>query len=187
MSTQLVPRRSHRLVPSFAGLVFVGLATGCEPDPVATDLDNWYYGLSAVLVENTSLAVKVQDFAAEVMASRRSGELSPKKVAGHYRDSILPLASTVAEHANDVRPQTEEFQAMHDELAAIWTGRVEAYGAVVSAWDDANLEGISEASARCEELRIAESVWFEATNPLLAERGYRFDEFPRNVPTRPTP
>ena len=166
--------------------LLLALATGCEPDPVATDLDSWYYGLSAVLVENTSLAVKVQDFAASVMESRRAGKLSPEKVAGHYEDEILPLARTVTEHSDGVRPQTEEFQLMHDGLAEVWNGRVEAYSAVVAGWKDADLEAISEASARCEELRIEESLWFEQTNPLLAERGYRFEQFPRTVPTRPS-
>ena len=80
----------------------------------------------------------------------------------------------------------EEFQVMHDELAGIWSGRVEAYGSVVSAWEDADLEGISDAALKCEELRIAESMWFENTNPKLSERGYRFDEFPRSVPARPS-
>jgi hypothetical protein len=169
-----------------AAPLVLALATGCEPDPVATDLDSWYYGLSAVLVENTSLAVKVQDFAASVMESRRSGKLSPEKVAEHYEDEILPLARTVAEHADDVRPQTEEFQVMHDGLAVVWSGRVDAYSAVVSGWEDANVDGITEAATKCEELRIAEAMWFEQTNPLLKERGYRFEQFPRSVPTRPS-
>jgi len=175
--------RRHLLVVAPLALA---LSTGCTPDPVTSDLDSWYYGLSAVLVENTTLAVKVQDFAAAVMESRRSGKLSPKKVAGHYDDNILPLARTVAEHAGDVRPQEAEFQTMHDELAIIWTGRVEAYSAVVSAWEDSDLDSITEASSKCEALRIAESMWFETTNPQLADRGYRFDEFPRSVPARPS-
>ena len=174
------PRASH-----LCALVVV-FGSGCEPDPVAADLDAWYYGLSAVLVENASLAHQIQDFAADVHKAREKGPVSAEKTAKTIKDTILPLARTVAEHAGDVRPETADFQSMHDDLATVWSARAETYGGILTAWDDADAEALAAGMERVGDLRIAESVWFQRTNEALAPKGYRFEEFPRTVPSRPT-
>lgn len=166
-----------------AGLVVLG--TGCEPDPVATDLDNWYYGLGAVLVENASLAHQIQDFAADIHKTREKGPVSAKKTAKSLGDTIVPLARTVAEHAADVRPQTEAFQAMHDDLATVWTQRAATYEGILQAWNDADAEKLGAGMEKVSDLRVAESIWFQRTNEALAPMGYRFEEFPRAAPSRP--
>ncbi|HCH61393.1 MAG: hypothetical protein CL927_03865 [Deltaproteobacteria bacterium] len=160
--------------------------SGCEPDPIATDLDVWYYGLSAVLVENASLAHQIQDFAADVHKAREKGPVSAEKTAKTLKENILPLAQTVAEHAVDVRPQTAEFQAMHDGLTTVWTERAEAYDGILTAWDGADAAALEAGMAKVGDLRIAESIWFQRTNAALAPKGYRFEEFPRSVPNRPS-
>lgn len=189
----LAPRPPrHRRCPSGAvsGLVGVSLAlslVGCEPDPAATDLDDWYYGLSGVLVENTGLARDIQDFAAEITKARKAGKVSAKKTAGRLEKKILPTARTVAEHAGAVRPQTAELQAMHDELATIWTDRADTYEAIVAAWESEDAEAVESGLSTVRDLRIAESFWFPRTNAVLEPKGYQFQEFPQSVPARPAP
>lgn len=158
----------------------------CQPDPVATDLDSWYYGLSAVLVENTTLAHDIQEFAADISKARKDGKVSAKKTAKSIRKTIAPAARTVAEHAADVRPQTAEYQVMHDELATIWTERADTYDSILTAWDDGDGDGIQTGMDRVRDLRIAESFWFTRTNAVLEPKGYRFEEFPQTVPVPPT-
>jgi len=159
---------------------------GCTPDPVATDLDSWYYGLSAVLVENASLAHEVQEFAADIIKARSAGKVSAEKTAKNLRKTILPAAQQVSEHAGAVRPLTPEYQALHDELAAVWSDRAEAYGNILVAWDEADADALKTGMDRVGDLRIAESFWFPRVNAVVEPKGYRFEEFPKTAPTPPT-
>jgi hypothetical protein len=182
--TRALPSRRSAgwLRASAVALVLVG--TGCEADPIATDLDNWYYGLSAVLVENASLAHKIQELAAEVNKDREKDKVSAKDTAGKLTASIVPLAQLVAEHAADVRPQTAEFQGMHDNLASLWTDRAESYAGILAAWETADADALATGTATVRDIRIAEAFWFTRTNEVLEPKGYRFEEFPRSAPTR---
>ena len=184
--TRVLPSRRSAgwLRASTASLVLLG--TGCEADPVATDLDNWYYGLSAVLVENASLAHKIQELAAEVNKDREKDKVSAKDTASKLNDSIVPLAHKVAEHATDVRPQTADFQAMHDDLNTLWTDRADSYEGILKAWEAADSDALAAGMDKVRDIRIAESFWFTRTNEVLEPKGYRFEEFPRSAPERPT-
>jgi hypothetical protein len=184
-STPLRSGKPRWSVASAAAVVV--LATGCQADPIATDLDNWYYDLGAVLVENASLAHSIQEFAADIHKAREEGKVSAKKTADNIEKSILPLARTVTEHAATARPQTAEFQGMHDELATIWTDRADTYDGLLKAWADADAEKLSAGMETVRDLRIAESLWFVRTNEALEPKGYRFEEFPKTAPVRPTP
>lgn len=168
-------------------LALVGMAatTGCQPDPIAADLDAWYYGMSAVLVENAALAHDIQEFAADITKARKAGKVSAKKTAKNIGKSIVPTAQQVAAHAADVRPTTPEYQALHDELAAVWTERAEAYEGILTAWDDADSDALATGMQQVRDLRISEAVWFPRANAVIEPKGYRFEEFPQSVPTPP--
>ncbi len=176
-------RAARRAMCGFA----LSLAVGCQPDPVATDLDNWYYGIGAVMVENTALAVKFQDFAAEIKSTKKKGKLSPKAVASHLKDNLLPLAVTISEHADSVRPSLPEHQELHDSLATIWTDRRDTYANIIEAWNNDNPGDLTAAMVHCQELRISEGMWFESANAVLEPKGYHFDEYAVKPPKRPDP
>jgi hypothetical protein len=127
----------------------------------------------------------VQEFAADIIKARSSGKVSPQKTAKNLRKTILPAAQQVAQHAGDVRPLTPEYQALHDELAAVWSDRAEAYGTILTAWDEADAEALKTGMDRVGDLRIAESFWFPRVNAVVEPKGYRFEEFPKTAPTPP--
>ena len=185
--THVLPSRRSADGLRAGAVSLVLLATGCEADPVATDLDNWYYGLSTVLVENVTLANEIQDLAAKTNKDREKDGVSAKDTARKLNEVIVPLARTVSEHAADVRPMTTEYQSMHDALATIWTDRADTYEGILKAWETADADALATGMDKVREIRIAESFWFTRTNEVLAPKGYRFEEFPRSAPKRPTP
>lgn len=181
--SQPTRRRACCLVAGAA--LSLGL-TACEPDPDAKSLDDWYYGLGTVLVQNTTVARSYQKLAGDIKKTRKKGKLNAGAIAGRIEADIVPLAQGLVEQGGRVRPATAEFQPTHDALMGIWTERVEAYEQALSAFEDADVDGIRAAMSACRDVSDAEAQWFDTTNATLAPRGYRFEQFPEREPSRPT-
>ncbi len=152
------------------------LATGCQSDPVRADAVAWHAGLSSLMAENTSLAFEFQDLAVKVKT--KNSKVKAEDIADLLGGPLVQTAEELAGRVPASRPETPEFQALHDELGDIWTERAQTYGKVVAAWKKQDREAILKIGEKNLENKLAEDWFLVRTNEALEPHRLRIELYP---------
>ena len=158
-----------------SGLVLALVVLGCAaPDPLQQPAADYAAHMRGLMVENADLEQHFVDMSREL----HQNELLHNDIAESLEETLIPGAVVLEEKVTAATPSAPELVVLHSQLEKAWSDRTQAWKAIHTAFEAADLDGLQAAMAQRAESRAAEERYLLDAAAILRPYGESIPRYP---------